>query len=226
MLHREALARRWPPRGFGERICAVLRNPAAQGQVVGAVSEPWPGACLRGNVPFPTPPPPTPQTAHSAHLPSSAGAPTSSTPGAPSGLHLRRTTQDRPAGLHLGPHPPGHDRKALGPRVRPRHPPGGPRDSTARVSPSFAQRSHHARLPRLLGPRPHRSFQARTRMGRGTRDHPAPSPSRDSFTRTCAAHRLGVRRTFWQVSLALRVVSSGFESRPSRPSPGRKAGSS
>lgn len=60
------MARLWaaspsPPRGFGERIRAALGDRRAQGQLAGAASggdsEPRPGACLRGNVPFPTPPP-------------------------------------------------------------------------------------------------------------------------------------------------------------------------
>lgn len=105
----------------------------------------------------------------------STSAPTSSTPGAGSSLRLRGTTQDRPAGRPPRPHPLGHARKALGPRVRPRHPPGGPRESTARVSPGPAQRSRPPRLSRLLRPRPRRAFQACTRTGRGTWDHPAPS---------------------------------------------------
>ncbi|XP_032958005.1 translation initiation factor IF-2-like [Rhinolophus ferrumequinum] len=98
-----------------------------------------------------------------------------STGGAGSSLRLRGTTQDRPAGRPPRPHPLGHARKALGPRVRPRHPPGGPRESTARVSPGPAQRSRPPRLSRLLRPRPRRAFQACTRTGRGTWDHPAPS---------------------------------------------------
>lgn len=108
-------------------------------------------------------------------LPSSTSAPTSSTPGAGSSLRLRGTTQDRPAGRPPRPHPLGHARKALGPRVRPRHPPGGPRESTARVSPGPAQRSRPPRLSRLQRPRPRRAFQAYTRTGRGTWDHPASS---------------------------------------------------
>lgn len=52
-----------PLGGFGERIRAALRDRRAHGQLAGAASggdsEPRPGACLRVNVPSPTPPPPT-----------------------------------------------------------------------------------------------------------------------------------------------------------------------
>lgn len=45
--------------GFGERIRAALGDRRARGQLAGAASggdsEPRPGACLRGNVPSPTP---------------------------------------------------------------------------------------------------------------------------------------------------------------------------
>ena len=91
-----------------------------------------------------------------------AGAPTSSTPGARSDLRLRQTTQDRPAGRPRCPQPPDQVRTALGPRVRPRHPPGRPRDSAARVSPGPAQRSRPLWLPLLPRPRPRRTFHAGT----------------------------------------------------------------
>lgn len=111
-------------------------------------------------------------------IPFSTSAPTSSTPGARSSLRLRETTQDRPAGRPPRPHPLGHTRKALGPRVRPRHLPGGPRDSTARVSPGPAQRSRPTRLPGLLGTAPPPRFPSLYQDGVGhlgsSRSEPCP----------------------------------------------------
>ena len=146
-----------------------------------------------------------------------AGAPTSSTPGARSGLRLRQTTQDRPAGRPRCPQPPGHARKALGPRVRPRHPPGRPRDSTARVSPGPAQRSRPLRLPRLLRQRPRRTFHART--GSGSWDRPA--PSRGPWARRYLDVR-GVQ-TGAREAPARRAGPAGGEQ---TPRPGPQAGSS
>ncbi|XP_006146498.1 transcription factor SOX-8 [Tupaia chinensis] len=73
----------------------------------------------------------------SAQPPASVPAPSSwAHPGPPH----RRTS---------APLPPGHARKVQSPRVRPHHPPGGPRDSAAEVSPASGQR---ARPLQLQGP--------------------------------------------------------------------------
>lgn len=152
-----------PPEGFGERIRAALgdRGPKANSR-----ERPRAGTRSRdparssGNCPFPDPGVP-----HSAHrLPSGSSE---RPPPPPDHPGPRRRTASSP-------HPAGHARKALGPRVRPRHPPVGPGDSTARVSPKPAQRARPTGLLRLLGLSPHRALRARTRMGRGTWGHPEP----------------------------------------------------
>lgn len=110
-----------------------------------------------------------PKTGGTARPPPSRLTRPSPPPKAPrGGHHLRRTTQGRPAGEPQRPPPSaGQARKALGPRVRPRHPPGGLRDSASRVSSVPAQRSRLPLLPGSWGRSPARAFPAHTGLGGG-----------------------------------------------------------
>lgn len=91
----------------------------------------------RGNVPSPTPASLTPPTSPPWRVRPPPPSRSSGWPPPPQDHPgpRRRTASSPP------PPTPGHARKALGPRVRPRHPPVGPGDSEARVSPSPAQRA-------------------------------------------------------------------------------------
>lgn len=128
-----------------------------------------------------------------------AGAPTSSTPGArerpPPPLYSPRTAPPTPR----CPQPRITSGKALGPRVRPRHPPGRPRDSVRGVAfrPPPSAPAHFGRpAPR---PRPAALSTPGRTVLRSPSSEPCPLSAR--VTWTCAACRLARGRPHFAQAL-------------------------